>query len=114
MTLTTLTCSNAAPFDATSASALEANANCAPKVYIQSIDLKEAFEEVRLVAHVLSSGLLFLSRHTGYKVGNFVDVAFAGMLAGETKGPNQRAEIIHILQTSRGDLAIGLRYWRGV
>jgi hypothetical protein len=116
MTLTTrtaLTCSEAAPLEATSEGTSGDNGTFAPKVYIQSISLKETFEEVRFDAHILSSGLLFLSRHPGYKVGQFVDVAFAGMLAGEMKGPNQRAEIIHVLEMSRGDLAIGLRFWRG-
>jgi hypothetical protein len=113
MTLTTLTGLEAAPVDATFELTAGDHGKLAPKVYIQSIGLKETFEEVGFAAHILGSGLLFVSRHSGYKVGQFVDVAFASMLVGEIKGPNQRAEIIHVLETSRGDLAIGLRFWRG-
>jgi hypothetical protein len=113
MTLTTLTRSEAAPVDAAFEPTAGDNGKFAPKVYIQSIGLNETFEEVRFAAHILSCGLLFVSRHSGYKVGQFVDVAFAGLLAGKMKGPTQRAEIIHVLETSRGDLAIGLRFWRG-
>jgi hypothetical protein len=113
MTLMTLTCSEAAPVDATFEPTAGDKGTFAPKVYIQSIGLSETFEEVKFAAHILSSGLLFVSRHSGYKVGQFVNVAFASELVGEMKGPNQRAEIVHVLETSRGDLAIGLRFWRG-
>ena len=60
----------------------------APKVHIRSIELEDAFGEIKFAGHILSSGSLFLSRHSGYKVGHFVDVAFAGILADEKKGPS--------------------------
>lgn len=108
--LTALIHSEAAPEEATFEPASDHAGPFSPKVHIRSAGSETAFEEVRFAPHVLSSGLLVISRHSGYKVGNFVHVVFSHLAAGEMNEPAQRAEIIHILPTNRGDMAIGLRF----